>query len=862
MQPIHTCARQQRRAPRRWLIRRWALATWLASIFLCVPAWATQATGKLSGTVTYQPKGQPVPLVGVEVIIHSPVLPDGLTSVLTNERGEFQLGGLIAGTYTLTVELEGFKRLSHTVTVKPDVTTSVSLVMELARTISEEVVIEAGATTINTIESSQQTEISQRQITYAPLVSEKFQDTLPLVPGVVRGPDGLINIKGARSNLSALLVNNANATDPVTGESGISLPIDAVQSVEVLSSPYLAEYGKLAGGVTQVETKAGGDKWRASFNNFMPRLRRRQDPFTGDTAIVGIESFTPRLRVSGPLVKQKLIWAQTFQYRFVRTKVDVLPDPQEPPVKVDARGEIERDTQLESFDSFTELGYRINDKHELTATFSLFPQNNQFVNLSAFNPPLVTPNLRRRGFQLGLNERAFITSTLVLNSLLSIRTFDIEVFPNGHRPMIFTPEVNTGSFYNRQNRKTDRIELLETLSYQPSIRHFFKFGLNAAYTTFDGFHHSSPVQIVRADGTLSQLIEFSGDPYIERDTTEVTLFAQDKWMVHRRVTFDVGLRYDHETLADEHLLAPRYGFVIIPTRDARTAIRGGVGLFWGKMPLNVGAFDQLQRRAVTLFGADGRTPLGPARQFTHVIGAGRPKTPYTVAWNIEVDRELLPHLTVRFGYAQREGRRELIINAFDEPREAARGLLELSNGGRSRYKEFQITTRYRFGEASNLFAAYTRSAATGDLNAFNEFFGNFQNPIIRPNEVSRLSFDAPNRLLVWGNVDLPWKMTVFPVLDVHDGFPYSHIDENRNFIGPRNRAGRFPLFVALDMQIIKRFQVRVRGKLYNLHAGVKLFNLTNHFNPRDVQNNINSLTFGRFHNSVGTLVRGSFNIDF
>ncbi len=43
---------------------------------------------------------------------------------------------------------------------------------------------------------------------------------------------------------------------------------------------------------------------------------------------------------------------------------------------------------------------------------------------------------------------------------------------------------------------------------------------------------------------------------------------------------------------------------------------------------------------------------------------------------------------------------------------------------------------------------------------------------------------------------------------------------------------------------------------------MKLFNVTNHWNPRDVQNNVDSPNFGTFYNSIGTTVRGKFEIDF
>jgi hypothetical protein len=47
-----------------------------------------------------------------------------------------------------------------------------------------------------------------------PTLNERFEDLLPLLPGMVRGPDGLINMKGARSSQNGSLVNSADVTDP------------------------------------------------------------------------------------------------------------------------------------------------------------------------------------------------------------------------------------------------------------------------------------------------------------------------------------------------------------------------------------------------------------------------------------------------------------------------------------------------------------------------------------------------------------------------------------------------------------------------------------------------------------------------
>src|SRR4029077_5693507 len=153
---------------------------------------------------------------------------------------------------------------------------------------------------------------------------------------------------------------------------------------------------------------------------------------------------------------------------------------------------------------------------------------------------------------------------------------------------------------------------------------------------------------------------------------------------------------------------------------------------------------------------------------------------------------------------------------------------------------------------------YTRSSAVGDLNDYNSFYGAIQNPIIRPNQHGPLPWDAPHRLLFWSNISLPRQITVFPVLDVRTGFPYSIIDEDRNDVGARDQAGRYPTFVSLDAQVTKRFLFMG----HHVTAGVKVFNITDHDNPRDFQNNLAASDFEHFYNSVGRTLRGKFIFEF
>src|SRR5262249_25946809 len=106
--------------------------------------------------------------------------------------------------------------------------------------------------------SSAPTELLPDQIKNLPSKPAEAADALPLVPGVIRSPQGEIKISGSGENRSAFIVNSADVTDPATGQFGMTVTFDSVQSINVFNTPYLAQYGRFTAGVGFGETKDRG----------------------------------------------------------------------------------------------------------------------------------------------------------------------------------------------------------------------------------------------------------------------------------------------------------------------------------------------------------------------------------------------------------------------------------------------------------------------------------------------------------------------------------------------------------------------------------------------------------------------------
>jgi len=521
---------------------------------------------------------------------------------------------------------------------------------------------------------------------------------------------------------------------------------------------------------------------------------------------------------------------------------------------LEALDEHQRDIKRESFDSFTRLDWVVNKNNRLTGSFSIFPQKFDYFNLNTFNPSDTTANFHQRGWFVALNEQATFESGALLQSSFSVKQFDGDIFGNSGAPYEITPDRNFGGWFNRQHRESRRYELLETFNFAPwqTARgsHAFKAGVNISRTSFEGADRSTPVTILRADGTRYQLIDFAGVGDLGLAQNEYSAFVQDKWIVNTRLVFDMGLRYDRDGIGRNNNLAPRLGFAVTPADSDRTIVRGGVGLFYDKIPLNVGSFEQYQSLLVTTFAANGVTPVDGPRLLLN-SAPEHLENPYSIAWNLQVDHQLNDRLLLRLGYEERSTRRDFTL----EPTAAA---LLLQNNGRSRYRELQAVARFRFQEGRNIFLSYVHSQARGNLNDFNTYFGNQKHAVIRPDEYGRQPFDAPHRLLFWGDFAVPFNMVVTPVVDWHSGFPFSLVNENQDFVGPRNEGGRFPRLLTLDLLVMKALKIRFRGKEYKGRAGFTVFNITNNWNPRDVQNNIASPQFGTFFNSPDRSIRLKF----
>jgi hypothetical protein len=495
----------------------------------------------------------------------------------------------------------------------------------------------------------------------------------------------------------------------------------------------------------------------------------------------------------------------------------------------------------------------------VTANLKVFPLREQYANIDSFIQQSASSDYAQSGFSVGSTDRYMFSNGGVLTTLFQYTDFDSYARGQGSQDMVLTPDNWEGDFFNAWTRASTQQELLQ--NYQSGKkdwagRHTLKVGGEFAHRSYNDISKSHPVQLLWPDGSLAELITFQGGGVLRAEDTELAAYAQDHWAFNDHIALDYGVRYSGQTLGEHAAFAPRLGLVYSPGRNAKTIIRSGIGLFYDRLPLLAGDFTQNLTRVVTYYDTLGN-PLGPPIVLSNfyekkdehgiVVPSNNrlDSTPFNLTWNVEMDQEIRPNVIARVNYLSSRSYQEFIVNPlYNAP---GGPVLLLSNTGSSRYHELETTLRVRARENADFNISYVNSLSRGDLNTLSAVFVPFQQPVIRPNFFGALPSNVPNRIVTWGRFKVPWEITASPVLDLHTGFPYSAVDVLQNYVGTPNSL-RFPTYFSLDLQVSKDFRMRwiPWAKNHKFRGALRVFNITNHGNFRDVHNNVTSAYFGQF----------------
>ncbi len=242
--------------------------------------WA-DVTGAILGTVT-DPSGAAVPAAHVALRNPSTGL---VRQAVTDSAGEYEfLAVPIGADYSVEVEAPGFEKAIQsgiTLLVNQRYRADFRLVVGA---VTQSVKVSAEAAQVETTNTQLGNVIESNTITSMPLNGRSYTDLLSLQAGVVpiTSPivetdravsgeldEGLFSVNGAQETSNAFLVNGGDVEEPRTDGAAIVPTLDAIQEFRVVTNNFDAEFGKFAGGIVNVVTKSGTNRFHGNGFEFV-----------------------------------------------------------------------------------------------------------------------------------------------------------------------------------------------------------------------------------------------------------------------------------------------------------------------------------------------------------------------------------------------------------------------------------------------------------------------------------------------------------------------------------------------------------------------------------------------------------------
>jgi hypothetical protein len=299
-------------------------------------------TGTISGTVQ-DPKGAVVPGVTVTLTCAETGV---VQTVETDSAGFYRFPALPLGHYSVVFSKSGFEKFERT-----------GLLIDVDAALHADAALKVGSTTeqvsVSTTEAQVDTENAQigqviggQEMVDLPLDGRAYTDLLALQPGVVPfqtaefgavAPanslnNGLLDISGGQNTHNGYMVNGANTVEGYSGGTFLTPTIDSIAEFRIITAEANAEYGNYSGGLVNVVTKSGTNKFHGDVFEFLRNTDfDAADYFSKQIGVYHQNQFGGT--VGGPIWRKKIFffgdWQDSRQIQGQSSGKQFIPDSAE-----------------------------------------------------------------------------------------------------------------------------------------------------------------------------------------------------------------------------------------------------------------------------------------------------------------------------------------------------------------------------------------------------------------------------------------------------------------------------------------------------------------------------------------------------
>ena len=583
------------------------------------PAFAQGTTGQLTGTVLNQGTALP----GVTVTATSPNL-QGTRVDYTDVNGNYTIGALPPGEYTVRLEMESMQTQTRTAKIGVGQTARVDASIGLS-SVAEAITVTANAPAA--------LETTQVQANFTGEFIEKLPSgrtllaTTSLAPGVNNnGPGRTVTISGSYAYDNLYLVNGVPVVENLRGQPHNLFIEDAIQETTVFTAGAIsAEFGRFSGGVVSAITKSGG-------NDFSGSLR---DSLTNDawTELSPFRNPTTGAPQTDPVSKLNSVYEGTLGGRVIRDRLWFFLAGRQ--FESETQQTFSRTTATytrgdESFRKEAKLTGQITQKHSLVGSYldagTKQTNNCQIgcLDLSAVDASVENPNI----FET-VQYNGIITSNFIVEASYSNKEFAFIGFGgddgdriNGTVVRDFSSTGGGGNFnapyfsgLNPESRDSQQLGVKGTYYLGTSNlgTHNFTLGYDGWQESRVSNNFQSASNFVvylsgippqrDANGVVGNITFSEGDaigywPVLQSslgsDGKSHAAYINDKWDFNKNFSFNIGARLDKldasdsagNKTSDDSAISPRIGAIYDIFGNGKLRLNGSYSKYVSRLAEN------------------------------------------------------------------------------------------------------------------------------------------------------------------------------------------------------------------------------------------------------------------------------------
>ncbi len=597
-------------------------------------------------------------IAGADVILLSG---DGkeLSRITSDQDGSFQFEKLAAGTYKIQAQAAGFRDTIVEVKLGSRATSPLRVVLPIAQ--QNEVVNVAGSdvslvVTTDVSENQNANNLDRSALDRVPVFDRDYISMLSRFLD-----DSTIGTNGV-----SLIVNGIEANGPGVTPS-------AVQEVRINQNPYSSRFARPGRARLEIITKGGTPAYHGSVNFlFRDAVFDARNTFAAGKPPEQRQFYEGSL--TGPIGEsKKTSFLLSLEWDKDNNQAAVVATG---PNNVAINENVPQ--AMRHFFGSGRVFHDFNDRDHFWIGYSFEHQSNNNVGAGGNVLPEAATNTRFLEHEINVSYRHIFSPKWVNQLQFLVGHYDAPTFSLNENPQIVVSGFFTGGGAQADARRTEyHFDGTEFLTYVNG-NHQLLFGVDIPdisrrgmddFTNMAGTYTFSSLVDFQANKPGTFLVQ-NGNGHVVFLERVLSGFVEDTIRLKPNLSVSLGLRYYWQNYFhdDPNNLAPRFGFAWAPTKNSKTVLRGGAGVFYDRSgPRPIG--DLLHFNGVNLLRFILSNPQNPPFLFSYPVTpaqlAGAPtsvvvldprlRIPYTVQYSMGIERQVTAKSTFSATYVGSRG---------------------------------------------------------------------------------------------------------------------------------------------------------------------------------------------------------------